>query len=228
MGHNDCLMLQSSNSALCARLAQVRARAARAAPNKPPELVVAAKAQGEEALIPLLEAGHRCFGENRIEEAGKKWPELKASFTGIELHMIGALQSRKLKQALGLVDVLETLASERLARALAGCQAKGVKIPRLFIQINLAQEAHKPGLAPHAAGAFLGLLSNLGLKAEGLMIVPPQRGDPAPYFAAAAAMAKKFQLTYLSMGMSRDYELAAGLGATHIRPGEAIFGAREK
>lgn len=213
-------------SSSLARLAELRARAATAASAAPPTLVLASKSQPASRILPLLAAGQRHFAENRVAEAAAKWPRLKQRFPATELHMIGVLQTGKLKQALGLFAVLQTLASERLARALAAQQARGAAIPRLWLQINLAQESHKPGLAPDAAAPFLTLLARLGLHAEGLMCLPPKEADPAPYFAALALLGRRLSLPFLSMGMSRDYEIAAQLGATHIRPGEAVFGSR--
>ncbi len=178
-------------------------------------------------IRPVLEAGHRVFGENRVQEAMTKWPALRADFADTQLHLIGPLQTNKAKEAVALFDVIETLDRPKLAKALAAEMEKQDRRPDLLIQVNTGAEPQKAGLAPADAADFLAQCRNeFGLDISGLMCIPPVEDDPAPHFALLAKMAKNLGLTRLSMGMSGDFLVAAQLGATHVRLGTAIFGAR--
>ena len=162
-------------------------------------------------IRPALEAGHRVFGENRVQEAMAKWPDLKADYPDVELRLIGPLQTNKVKEAVATFDVIESLDRR----------------PRLYIQVNTGEEPQQAGLAPADVPAFFTQCRDeFGLEIKGLMCIPPLEDDPAPHFALLAKMAKNLGLTGLSMGMSGDYLIAAQLGATHVRIGTAIFGAR--
>src|SRR5690606_26157372 len=180
-----------------------------------------------EAILPLIEAGQRVFGENRVQEAARKWPELRARREGIELHLIGPLQTNKLREALGLFDVIHTLDRERLAQALAGERERGARLPRLFIQVNTGEEPQKAGISPREADAFIARCRDVhGLAIEGLMCIPPVDEEPALHFALLEKIARRNGLSGLSMGMSADFETAIALGATHVRVGSALFGSR--
>lgn len=187
------------------------------------------KTHDADAILPVLEAGHRTFGENRVQEAMAKWPALKARFPDIELRLIGPLQSNKAKEAVQLFDVIETVDRPKLAAALAAEIEKQGRRPRLLIQVNTGEEPQKAGVAPADAASFLAHCRDAcGLAIDGLMCIPPAGDDPAPHFALLAKLAKTFGLPALSMGMSGDYLIAAQLGATHVRVGTAIFGARPR
>jgi len=219
-----------------ARLAAVKeaiARAAREEGRDPAAvtLVAVSKTFGAEAILPVLEAGHRVFGENRVQEAKAKWPELKARFPDVELHLIGPLQSNKTRDAVALFDVIHTLDRPSLAEALAREIAKEIvasgRRPQLFVQINTGEEPQKAGVVPGEADAFLTLVRDqYGLNVDGLMCIPPVDEPPSPHFALLATIARRNGLTKLSMGMSGDFEQAVMLGATHVRVGSAIFGHR--
>jgi pyridoxal phosphate enzyme (YggS family) len=213
-------------------LASVQARiaaAARAAGRDPGavSLVAVSKAFPAGAAAAALAAGHRLFGENRVQEAQGKWPALKARHPDSELHLIGPLQTNKVKAAVALFDAIETVDRPRLAAALADEMARTGKRPECFIEINTGGEAQKAGIAPEAADAFIERCKDeFALPVVGLMCIPPLDADPAPHFARLAACARRNGLAKLSMGMSADFELAIRHGATHVRVGTAIFGAR--
>ena len=190
-------------------------------------LVAVSKTQGAETIEPVLAAGHRCFGENRVQEAEGKWPGLKARWPGVTLHLIGPLQTNKVKNAVALFDVIETLDRESLVQALAKEIARSGKAPRIFVQINTGEEPQKAGVAPGEADAFIAACrETYGLTIDGLMCLPPAGELAAPHFALLAKIAARNGLTALSMGMSGDYEIAIASGATHVRVGSAIFGER--
>lgn len=190
-------------------------------------IVAVSKRHGPERIVPLLEAGHRVFGENRVQEAAAKWPPLKERFAGVELHLVGPLQTNKAKEAAALFDVIETLDRPKLARALAEEFARQGRPLRLFVQVNTGEEEQKAGVAPGEADAFIAACRDeYGLAVEGLMCIPPADEAPAPHFALLAKIAARNGLQSLSMGMSGDFRIAAQLGATHVRIGEAIFGER--
>jgi hypothetical protein len=186
------------------------------------------KTHEPERIRPVLEAGHRVFGENRVQESTAKWPELKREYPDIQLHLIGPLQTNKLREATELFDVIETLDRPKLAHALAAEFARSDKRPTLFIQVNTGEEPQKAGVAPQDAPAFIGLCRDeLHLPVQGLMCIPPVDDAPAPHFALLQKMAREANLPLLSMGMSDDFETAIKFGATHVRVGSAIFGPRE-
>jgi pyridoxal phosphate enzyme (YggS family) len=192
-------------------------------------LVTVSKTKGAAEIAPALEAGQRVFGENRVQEAEGKWPELRAGFPGVELHLIGPLQTNKVKEAVALFDVVETLDRERLAVALAAERDKTGRCPRLLVQVNTGAEPQKAGVLPQDADAFIRhCRERLKLPVEGLMCIPPAEEPPSAHFALLAKIAKRHGLAVLSMGMSADFEAAIQLGATHVRVGSAIFGERSK
>ena len=191
------------------------------------ELVAVAKTQPAVAVHAALEAGHRIFAENRVQEAAQKWPALKAEFPDARLHMVGPVQTNKARQALGLFDVIETVDRPKLARALAAGMEKTGSSPACFIQVNTGEEPQKAGVAPAAADAFIGeCRDGLGLPVTGLMCIPPIDEEPSLHFALLREIARRNDLVRLSMGMSADFEVAVAFGATHVRVGTAVFGAR--
>lgn len=215
-----------------ARLQETRAAIARAARDvgrKPEEvtLVAVSKTKPAEAILPVLAAGQIDFGENYVQEAKAKWPELRERFPESRLHMIGPLQSNKAREAVALFDAIHSLDRESLAKELAREIERAGKAPRLIVQVNTGAEPQKGGVLPGEADAFLALCrSRYGLTIEGLMCIPPAEEPPSPHFALLAKIARRNGLAILSMGMSADYEAAIQLGATHVRVGSAIFGAR--
>jgi pyridoxal phosphate enzyme (YggS family) len=191
-------------------------------------LVCVTKTFPAEDVVPLLEAGHRVFGENRVQEAMGKWPRLREKFPGIELHLIGPLQSNKTREAVETFDVIQSVDREKIAAALADEMKKQGKRPRLFIQVNTGAEPQKAGVLPEEADAFIAACrEKYGLEIAGLMCVPPVDEQASPHFALLADIAARNGLKELSMGMSSDYELAIQLGATYVRVGSAIMGARD-
>jgi PLP dependent protein len=190
-------------------------------------LVAVSKTFGADEIRPFLEAGQLVFGENRVQEAETKWPGLRGSYTGIELHLIGPLQTNKVKDAVALFDVIETLDRDRLAVALKVEMAKQGRSPRLLVQVNIGMEPQKAGVAPAEAVAFVERCRRVhGLEVDGLMGIPPDGEPPGPYFAHLATLARDIGARTLSMGMSADFETAIWMGATHVRVGSALFGAR--
>jgi pyridoxal phosphate enzyme (YggS family) len=214
------------------RLAETLAAIARAARDfeREPDsvtLIAVSKTMPVEAILPALEAGQRVFGENYVQEAKAKWPELKARFPDAQVHMIGPLQSNKAKEAVELFDAIHSLDRESLAKELAREIGRSGRSPTLFVQVNTGDEPQKGGVSPSEIDAFLDLCRvHHGLVIEGLMCIPPADDPPSPHFALLAKIAAKHGLRGLSMGMSADYEAAIQLGATHVRVGSAIFGAR--
>jgi len=187
-----------------------------------------AKTHGADAVRPLLEAGHRVFGENRVQEAMAKWPALKADYADVELRLVGPLQSNKAKEAVALFDVIETVDRPKIVRRLAVEMETQGRTLGLLVQVNTGQEPQKAGVTPADADAFLAeCRKEFGLEMDGLMCIPPAGDDPAAHFALLAKIAERNGLKTLSMGMSADYAAAARLGATHVRVGTAIFGPRE-
>jgi pyridoxal phosphate enzyme (YggS family) len=190
-------------------------------------LVAVSKTFGPEAITPVIAAGQRVFGENRVQEAKAKWPALKAAHPGLELHLVGPLQTNKVEEAVKLFDVIETIDREKLARAVAKEMARQGSRPRLFIQVNTGEEPQKAGIGPRETDALVELCrSELGLQIEGLMCVPPIEEEAALHFALLRKIAERNGLKALSMGMSSDFETAIAFGATHVRVGSAIFGER--
>lgn len=195
-----------------------------------PEIIIVTKTHGPEAISPLLEYGHRIFGENRVQEAQKKWPALKEKFSNIELHLIGPLQTNKVKEALEIFDVIQTLDRQKLAEAIAKefAKSKNIATKSFFVQVNTGEEAQKSGILPQEADNFIKYCKEtLKLPVIGLMCIPPISGPPSLHFALLRKIAERNNLKYLSMGMSSDFEIAVTMGATHIRIGSAIFGERK-
>src|SRR5713226_6218334 len=191
-------------------------------------LVAISKTFAAEAIEPVIAAGQRIFGENRVQEAKAKWPRLKACNRDLELHLVGPLQSNKAKEAVALFECIHTVDRASLCEALAKEIAKQGRRPRLMVQVNTGAEPQKAGVLPEAADDFIKRCgSEYGLAIEGLMCLPPLAEPPAPHFALLAKIAARNGLKLLSMGMSADFALAIEFGATHVRVGTAIFGARE-
>lgn len=206
------------------------ARAARDCGREPSDvaLVCVTKTFPAEDVIPLLEAGHRIFGENRVQEAKAKWTGLRALYPDIELHLIGPLQSNKAREAVEIFDVIESVDREKIAQALAKEIDAAGKRPRLLVQVNTGAEPQKAGVLPEDADAFIqACRKQHGLEVAGLMCVPPVDQQASPHFALLADIARRNGLKTLSMGMSSDFELAIQLGATHVRVGSAIMGERD-
>ena len=230
-------MEQDAQSGVVGRLAEVRGRielacqdAGRATGDV--QLIAVSKTFEAEHIAPVIAAGQRLFGENRVQEAKGKWPTLREGRPDIELHLIGPLQSNKVREALALFDVIQTLDRESLAKELAkeiarGAAEGGRPAPRLLVQVNTGEEPQKAGVAPLEADAFLARCREIhGLAIEGLMCIPPADEPAAPHFALLGEIARRNGLKTLSMGMSGDFETAIALGATHVRVGSAIFGGR--
>ncbi len=201
------------------------AAAAKAAGREPADvtLVAVSKQQPDEKIDAMLATGQRVFGENRVQEAQERWAGRRED---VELRLIGPLQTNKVKEAVALFDVIETVDREKLARALAEEIARAGRRPRLYVQVNTGEEPQKAGVAPAEADAFLALCHELGLTIEGLMCIPPEAEPAGPHFALLAKIAARNGLSKLSMGMSADYETAVRFGATSVRVGSALFGAR--
>jgi pyridoxal phosphate enzyme (YggS family) len=214
------------------RLHAVEAAIARAVrdaerPSGSVTLVAVSKTFGPEAILPVLEVGHRVFGENRVQEAQGKWPALRERYPDVELHLIGPLQSNKAKEAVRLFDAIHTLDRPSLALALAKEIVRQGRHPRLFVEVNTGGEPQKAGIAPAEADRFIASCrEEHGLTIDGLMCIPPLDQPPAPHFALLAEIARRNAAPFLSMGMSADFETAIELGATHVRVGSAIFGER--
>ena len=190
-------------------------------------LVAVSKTKSSDQIRAAIAAGQMVFGENKLQEAEDKWPAIKEDHPGVELRMIGPLQSNKVRKALQLFDVIETLDRPKLARAIARIAVEEGAVPRLYIQVNTGEEPQKAGVSPADVPSFLGLCrDDLGLKIEGLMCIPPHDEEPAMHFALLEKLARENGVEKLSMGMSGDFETAARLGATSVRVGSAIFGAR--
>ena len=217
---------------IAANLSEIRLRIAAAAKEVGRNtadvcLVAVAKTHSTDAVAAALAAGQAVFGENRVQEAAAKYPTLRAAHSNLVLHLIGPLQTNKVKEAVALFDVIQTVDREKLARALAVEMARQNKHPRLYVQVNIGEEPQKAGVPPREADAFIGLCRDeLKLSLDGLMCIPPAGVSPAPYFALLREIASRNGLAGLSMGMSEDFETAVRLGATLVRVGSAIFGAR--
>ena len=189
-------------------------------------LLAVSKLQPDAKVLQALQAGQRAFGENYVQETATKWPTFRTQFPDAKVHMIGPLQTNKAKQAVELFDAIHTLDRASLAEKLAKlAQARG-QCPDLFVQVNTGEEPQKAGILPAGLDDFLKDCHAMDLKPQGLMCIPPDGEDPTPHFQMLAGMAARHGLSGLSMGMSSDFELAVALGATHVRVGSAIFGAR--
>ena len=213
------------------RLEAVRetiARAAKLAGRRTEEvhLIAVSKTHPAEAIRPLLDAGHRAFGENRVQEAEAKWPSLLESYADAELHLIGQLQSNKAEEAVRLFDCIHSVDRASLVTALGKAVQKVGRAPRCFIQVNVGDEPQKGGCPVAEVPALVEQGRAAGLEIAGLMCIPPAGVEPAPYFALLAKLARRHDVTGLSMGMSADYETAVMIGATHVRVGTALFGER--
>ena len=215
-------------------LASVSARigAAAEAAGRPADsvtLVAVPKTFPAEHVRPALVAGHHVFGENRVQEAAEKWPGLRADFPDCTLHMIGPLQTNKVREAVALFDVIETIDRPKLAATVRREIDRAGRAPACYIEVNTGAEAQKSGILPDDADAFIDLCrQEHGLPVKGLMCLPPQGQDPAPHFTLLRDIAKRNGLPILSMGMTADFEIAIACGATHVRVGTAIFGQRAK
>lgn len=215
------------------RLGEVRARIATAAqrfdpPGRKVTLIAVSKGFGEDHIRAALDAGQRDFGENRVQEAGKKWPALKRDYPDVRLHLIGPLQTNKAREAVALFDVIHTVDREKIAAALAAETARANRRLPIFVEVNIGAEARKAGVAAGEAVGFVERCRKVhGLEVLGLMCIPPAGEAPGPYFAQLALLAKAARVESLSMGMSADYPVAVEMGASHVRIGSAIFGARE-
>ncbi|MGH6828696.1 MAG: YggS family pyridoxal phosphate-dependent enzyme [Rhizomicrobium sp.] len=212
-------------AAILARIAA--ARKAAFAPAPLTRLVAVSKTVDRAHIVEALNWGQLLFGENRVNEAQRKFSSLKERFPGLELHLIGPLQSNKVKDAAALFDVIESLDRPKLAEALAASRDKAGRCPSLFVQVNTGEEPQKAGVMPLEAAALIAYARKLELPVAGLMCIPPLSSDPVPHFAFLAKLAKDSGLEQLSMGMSDDFERAIRLGATQVRIGTAIFGARK-
>ncbi len=223
--------IEAHMSDAVARLAEVRAKITRACEDAGRShevtLVAVSKTFEAEAIRPVLEAGQRVFGENRVQEAQGKWPALRDAFPDFELHLIGPLQSNKAKEAVALFDVIETVDREKIAAELAKEMERQGRRPRLYVQVNTGLEDQKAGIDPRETVAFVNRCREThGLAIEGLMAIPPADENPGPHFALLEKLARESGVQKLSMGMSGDYETAIQFGATSVRVGSAIFGSR--
>ena len=190
-------------------------------------LIAVSKTFDADVISPVIEAGQRVFGENRVQEAKAKWPALMSAHPDIALHLIGPLQSNKAREAVALFDAIHSVDRPSICQALAKEIALQKRSPQLFVQLNTGEEPQKAGVAPHEADAFIASCrEKYGLPISGLMCIPPANDAPAPHFALTSRIAARNGLAYLSMGMSADFAIAIQFGATHVRVGSAIFGAR--
>lgn len=214
------------------RLAEINGRIARAqarfgAPPEAVTLVAVSKTFEAEAVEPFLKAGQRVFGENRVQEAQGKWPALKAAYPGVQLHLIGPLQTNKARDAIELFDVIETVDRDKLAKVLREEMARAGRQLPCLVQVNIGGEPQKAGIAPEEAVAFARRCrEGHGLDVRGFMCIPPEGEPPGPFFAHLAMLGREAGLPWLSMGMSADFETAIAMGATHVRVGSALFGHR--
>ena len=208
------------------RIAKAEAKAGRNAGSV--KLIAVSKVQPNDRVEAVLEQGHRCFGENRVQEAAGKWPGFKERFLDVDLYLIGPLQTNKARQAMELCNAIHSLDRPKLAKTIARLAQEIGACPDLFIQVNTGEEAQKAGILPADADEFVADCQAMDLPIRGLMCIPPVDEEPALHFALLAKIANRYDLTGLSMGMSGDFESAIALGATHVRVGSAIFGERVK
>ena len=232
MSPNDPIPESTALSGIPKNLAAVRQRIQETAlkagrPGEAVSLVAVAKTHPTEAVEAALAAGQRIFGENRVQEAQGKYPLLKSRYPDLKLHLIGPLQTNKVREAVALFDVIESLDRPKLAEALARERDLRGRCPELLIEVNIGEEPQKAGISPAEADAFIeDCRGRLALPVTGLMCVPPASEEPSPYFALLREIGRRQGLPILSMGMSADFEIAIRLGATHVRVGTAIFGTR--
>ncbi|MFN9095219.1 MAG: YggS family pyridoxal phosphate-dependent enzyme [Alphaproteobacteria bacterium] len=221
----DALAIAQNLSRIRVLIGEACARAGR--PANAVTLVAVSKTNPVEAVEAALAVGQMVFGENRVQEAAQKFPGLRAGHPGLRLHIIGGLQTNKARDAVKIADVIETLDRPKLAQAIAEAMVKEARRPDVLVQVNTGDEAQKSGCPRAEADAFIrAARDDFGLPVKGLMCIPPVEGDPRPHFAYLANLAAKHRLPILSMGMSGDFEAAIAEGATHVRIGSAIFGAR--
>ncbi len=211
-------------SDITTRIAAAEAKAGRAPGSV--TLIAVSKVQPLDRVEAVLEEGHRVFGENRVQEAAGKWPDFRARFEGVALHLIGPLQTNKARQAMELCDAIHSVDRPKLAATLARLADEIGQCPELFVQVNTGEEQQKAGILPADADGFVAECRMLNLPVRGLMCIPPVEEEPALHFALLAKIAERNGLDGLSMGMSSDFETAIALGATHVRVGSAIFGER--
>ncbi|MEG3176730.1 YggS family pyridoxal phosphate-dependent enzyme [Sphingomonas sp. RB3P16] len=231
MSSDDPTPTASPTGTPAERLAAVKAAIAHAAglADRTPAdttLIAVSKTKAADEIIPLLEAGQHDFGENRVQEAQAKWPDLRAAFPGVTLHLVGQLQSNKAEDAVALFDVIHSVDRSSLVAALGRAMDKLDRRPACFVQVDIGDEPQKGGCPIAALPALLDEARAAGVPVVGLMAVPPVDTEAAPYFALLAKLAREHGLDGLSMGMSSDYEVAVMLGATHVRVGTALFGSR--
>jgi PLP dependent protein len=222
------MMTQTSVSHLARiRAAIARSEADYARPKGCVELIAVSKTYPAEAIVPVLEAGQRVFGENYVQEAKAKWPALRAAYPDVQVHMIGPLQSNKAAEAVALFDAIHTLDRESLAKELAKEISKQGRRPVLLVQVNTGEEPQKGGVAPRDVAAFVARCRTThGMAIEGLMCIPPADQPPSPHFALLRKLSLEVDAPLLSIGMSADFDAAIQMGATHVRVGSAIFGSR--
>ncbi len=211
-------------SDITARIAAAETAAGRAPGSV--RLIAVSKKQPEDRITAVLDKGHRIFGENRVQEAQGRWPALKERYDGIELHLIGPLQTNKARAAMELVDAIHSVDRPKLARTIARLAQDMGTCPDIFLQVNTGEEPQKAGILPSEADDFIAECRSLELPVKGLMCIPPVEEEPSLHFALLAKIAARNDLTGLSMGMSSDFERAIAQGATHVRVGSAIFGER--
>jgi PLP dependent protein len=220
------MSIQENLAAILARIDAARKAAIAPAPQT--RLIAVSKTVDEAGIRDAIACGQRRFGENRVQEAARKFPQLKAEYPDLELHLVGPLQTNKVKEAVALFDAIQTLDRARLADALANERDKSGKCPQLFVQVNTGEEPQKAGVMPAETAALIAYARKLELPLAGLMCIPPAEDDAAPHFAFLAKLAKENGFSELSMGMSGDFEMAVRFGATYVRVGSAIFGERVK
>lgn len=226
MNHHSSTDAQERLAEVSARIEAAAREAGRAAGEV--RLIAVSKTFGAARILPLLEAGHTCFGENRVQEAAGKWPELKTRHPECKLHLIGPLQSNKTKEAVALFDAIHTVDRPKIAGTIGEEMQRQGRRLELFVQVNTGGEAQKSGVAPQQTAAFVEQCRNAyGLTVAGLMCIPPLSEAPAPHFALLAKLARQAGVHALSMGMSADFDIAIAHGATHVRVGSALFGPRE-
>ena len=224
--HQDAVDVAANLRAVRERIAGT----ARESRREPPDvsLIAVSKTHGAERIAPALDAGHRIFGENRVQEAEAKWPPLRQAFPSVELHLIGPLQTNKAKAAVALFDVIQTVDRPKLAGILSDEMSRTGRQRECYVEVNVGEEPRKAGVTPMEADRFIAeCRERYQLPVRGVMCIPPFDQEPSPYFALLAKIAERNGLPSISMGMSGDYEIAVAFGATHVRVGTAIFGPRE-